>query len=232
MRRNAASDYRCDRKGRHQPDQTDPFRSRTCRHADSGALPQPIAARKRARRDRTRQHSRPRNRRAAMAGVTHVVHLATCKETPETVMDVTVKGMFWLLEASAPARHPAVHPDRRRCRRSAISSIGIRCPVTETTAAYGLSRLLRALQSAGRGDARHSMDPIWIERLLPARAVDHGEGRLPLPALVRRRCVRRAATGTTWSAPRKSRSRMRKTRHDPGDAGCRRASRCSATSSM
>jgi nucleoside-diphosphate-sugar epimerase len=35
----------------------------------------------------------------AMAGVTHVVHLATCKETPEIVMDVAVKGMFWLLEA-------------------------------------------------------------------------------------------------------------------------------------
>ncbi len=36
---------------------------------------------------------------AAMEGVTHVVHLATCKEIPEDVMDVTVKGMFWLLEA-------------------------------------------------------------------------------------------------------------------------------------
>ena len=36
--------------------------------------------------------------RAAMAGVTHVLHLATCKETPEQVMDVTVKGLFWLLE--------------------------------------------------------------------------------------------------------------------------------------
>jgi len=35
----------------------------------------------------------------AMADVTHVVHLATCKEVPETVMDVTVKGLFWLLEA-------------------------------------------------------------------------------------------------------------------------------------
>lgn len=35
----------------------------------------------------------------AMEGVTHVVHLATCKEIPETVMDVTVKGLFWLLEA-------------------------------------------------------------------------------------------------------------------------------------
>ena len=36
--------------------------------------------------------------REAMRGVTHVVHLATCKETPEDVMDVAVKGLFWLLE--------------------------------------------------------------------------------------------------------------------------------------
>jgi UDP-glucose 4-epimerase len=34
----------------------------------------------------------------ALAGVTHVVHLATCKETPDDVMDVTVKGLFWLLQ--------------------------------------------------------------------------------------------------------------------------------------
>ncbi|CCF00007.1 NAD-dependent epimerase/dehydratase family protein [Sinorhizobium fredii] len=34
----------------------------------------------------------------ALGGVTHVVHLATCKETPDSVMDVTVKGLFWLLE--------------------------------------------------------------------------------------------------------------------------------------
>ncbi len=36
----------------------------------------------------------------AMKDVTHVVHLATCKEIPQMVMDVTVKGMFWLLEAA------------------------------------------------------------------------------------------------------------------------------------
>jgi nucleoside-diphosphate-sugar epimerase len=43
----------------------------------------------------------------ALADVTHVVHLATCKETPDDVMDVTVKGLFWLLEefrASPSAR--------------------------------------------------------------------------------------------------------------------------------
>jgi UDP-glucose 4-epimerase len=34
----------------------------------------------------------------AMEGVTHVVHLATCKDTPDQIMDVAVKGLFWLLE--------------------------------------------------------------------------------------------------------------------------------------
>lgn len=34
----------------------------------------------------------------AMADVTHVFHMATVKETPEAAMDVSVKGMFWLLE--------------------------------------------------------------------------------------------------------------------------------------
>lgn len=42
--------------------------------------------------------SRQEDVRRAMDGVTHVLHLATCKETPDSVMDVTVKGLFWLLE--------------------------------------------------------------------------------------------------------------------------------------
>lgn len=36
--------------------------------------------------------------RAAMSGITHVIHCATCKETAEDIIDVTVKGLFWLLE--------------------------------------------------------------------------------------------------------------------------------------
>lgn len=36
---------------------------------------------------------------AAMRGVTHVFHMATVKEDPVQAMDVSVKGMFWLLEA-------------------------------------------------------------------------------------------------------------------------------------
>jgi nucleoside-diphosphate-sugar epimerase len=35
----------------------------------------------------------------AMAGVTHVVHMAAVKESPDLAMDVSVKGMFHLLEA-------------------------------------------------------------------------------------------------------------------------------------
>jgi UDP-glucose 4-epimerase len=37
--------------------------------------------------------------KSVIPDVTHVIHLATCKESPEDVMDVTVKGLFWLLEA-------------------------------------------------------------------------------------------------------------------------------------
>jgi nucleoside-diphosphate-sugar epimerase len=37
---------------------------------------------------------------AAMTGVTHVLHLATSKESPDTIMDVAVKGLFWMLEAA------------------------------------------------------------------------------------------------------------------------------------
>jgi UDP-glucose 4-epimerase len=36
----------------------------------------------------------------AMDGVTHVLHLATVKEIPTEIMDVAIKGMFWLLEAA------------------------------------------------------------------------------------------------------------------------------------
>jgi nucleoside-diphosphate-sugar epimerase len=40
----------------------------------------------------------PDDVRRAVEGVTHVVHLATCKETPQDIMDVAIKGLFWLLE--------------------------------------------------------------------------------------------------------------------------------------
>jgi UDP-glucose 4-epimerase len=39
-----------------------------------------------------------------MQDVTHVLHLATSKETPESIMDIAVKGLFWLLEASRTSK--------------------------------------------------------------------------------------------------------------------------------
>jgi nucleoside-diphosphate-sugar epimerase len=35
----------------------------------------------------------------AIDGVSHVLHLATSKESPDSIIDVAIKGMFWLLEA-------------------------------------------------------------------------------------------------------------------------------------
>jgi nucleoside-diphosphate-sugar epimerase len=40
----------------------------------------------------------------AVEGISHVVHLATCKETPDEIMDTTVKGLFWLLEECRESR--------------------------------------------------------------------------------------------------------------------------------
>ena len=34
----------------------------------------------------------------AICDVTHVLHLATSKESPDTIMDVAIKGLFWMLE--------------------------------------------------------------------------------------------------------------------------------------
>ncbi len=40
----------------------------------------------------------------AMKDITHVVHLATTKEDPETIIDVAIKGLFWLLESCRKAK--------------------------------------------------------------------------------------------------------------------------------
>lgn len=42
--------------------------------------------------------------REAMRDVTHVVHLATCKETPEDVVSVAVGGLFWMLEEARSSK--------------------------------------------------------------------------------------------------------------------------------
>jgi nucleoside-diphosphate-sugar epimerase len=100
---------------------------------------------------------------AAMTGVTHVVHLATCKEMPEIVMDVTVKGLFWLIEAFR------ANPEARRFLLiggdAAVGHFHHRHdgPVTEATphraypGAYALSKVLEEVMLAQAG-IQHGLD--------------------------------------------------------------------------
>ena len=64
-----------------------------------GAVPQPRARAGPAPRGLTGSIDQRAAVDRAVDGVTHVLHLATSKETPETIMDVAIKGLFWLLEA-------------------------------------------------------------------------------------------------------------------------------------
>jgi UDP-glucose 4-epimerase len=94
---------------------------------------------------------------AAMPGVTHVVHLATCKEMPELVIDVTVKGLFWLIEAFR-----ASPTARRFLLIGGDAGVGHfhhrhDGPVTETTphraypGCYALSKVLEEVMLAQAG---------------------------------------------------------------------------------
>ena len=85
---------------------------------------------------------------SAMAGVTHVIHMATVKEDPEQAMDVSVNGMFWLLEAfrASPVAEQfmLIGGD---CTVGHIS-VGYDAPITETSprrpypGVYALSKVL------------------------------------------------------------------------------------------
>ena len=97
---------------------------------------------------------------SAMPGITHVLHCATCKETPDDVMDVTVKGLFWLLEecrTSADIQTVYSHRWRRRAGTFLLSSS---LASHRTTKARRVSRLLCALQSSRRSDAGAIFHPV------------------------------------------------------------------------
>ena len=152
-----------------------------------------------------------------MAGVTHVLHLATCKETPEAIMDVAIKGLFWLLEAcrSSPTF-------RQLVLIGGDASVGpLRpCPPhprDRDPEAQRLSGLLRAVEGPRRGHAGAVLRPIRPERLLPPRSLDHGEGRFQVPALFRRGRFRRPPL----ARPRRSREgrRIREGAGHSRDAG-------------
>lgn len=96
-------------------------------------------------------------RAAVASGVTHVVHLATCKETPDDVMDVTVKGLFWLLEEFRASPHA-----QRFVLIGGDAAIGHfhhrhPAPITEATpymaypGCYALSKVLEEVMVAQAG---------------------------------------------------------------------------------
>jgi len=118
----------------------------------------------------------------AMAGVTHIVHLATCKETPDDIMDVAVKGLFWLLEQAresatferfvlvggdaavghfvykhpAPITESAPHTAYQGCY--ALSKVLEEVMLEQYQIAYGLSgTCLRAPWIMDRDDFRYSL---------------------------------------------------------------------------
>ena len=117
-----------------------------------------------------------------MQGVTHVVHCATCKETEDLVMDVTVKGLFWLLEECRSSStfqqfvliggdaalghffYPHPVPVTEQQRHSAYPGC------------YALSKVLEEVM----------LEQYYVqyrpERLLPQGSVDHGEGRFQILA--------------------------------------------------
>ena len=121
------------------------------------------------------------------------------RRRPTSIMDVAVKGLFWLLEA---CRHEpdvrAVHPDRRR-RRHGPLLLPAPDPGHRDAEAQRLSRLLRAVEGARGGDARAVLHPVRPQRLLPARAVDHGEGRLQATSCRSATTCSAARAGATWS---------------------------------
>ena len=88
-----------------------------------------------------------------MHGVTHVVHLATCKETPDAGDGRDRQGPVLALRGVPRlARRTQLRPDRRRRRRRPLP-LRARRARHRGDAAPRLSRLLRALQSSRRGDA-------------------------------------------------------------------------------
>ena len=84
-----------------------------------------------------------------------------------------------------------VHPDRRRCRRRPFLLPPRRARSPKKTphmaypGCYALSKVLEEVMLEQFGIQYDT------QRLLPARAVDHGEGRFQIHAVVRRRRVRR-----------------------------------------
>ena len=112
---------------------------------------------------------------------------------------------------SAEPYRPPVYSHRRRCRDRSFP-LSPRRANYRRCAAPGVSGKLRIIESSGRGDAGAVRHPIRHQRLLSSRAVDHGEGRLQVHAVVRRRRVRRAGLEDPGPGSRREALRQRRDR--------------------
>src|SRR5262249_53203006 len=96
----------------------------------------------------------------AVDGVTHVLHLATSKETPDTIMDVAVKGLFWLLEAcrASPAfRQFILIGGGARKGHFFFPPPG---PVTEAHPHHAHPRCYPPSHGLGGGEGGHDRNPV------------------------------------------------------------------------
>ena len=125
----------------------------------------------------------------AMSDVTHVIHMAAVKESPDLAMDVSVKGMFLLLEAFRASS--AAHQFILIGGDCSVGHIFHRYegPVTEELASPCVSGMLCFDESHRRGNAGTISNPVWNQRLLPACPVDHGKRRFSICNDLRRRPV-------------------------------------------
>ncbi len=166
-----------------------------------------------------------------MQGVSHVLHCATCKETPDDVMDVTVKGLFWLLEECRAS--PTFQQFILIGGDAALGHFFYQHPVPVTeqqkhTAYPGCYALSKVLEEVMLEQYFVQYDLIGV---LPARTVDHGEGRFQILAFFRRGRFWRAALAgprRIGSSPTTYHARISAV---PRDARSRTACRSSATSS-
>ena len=132
-------------------------------------------------------------------GIRHMCCISRREGDAGIVMDVAVKGLFWLLEACR------ISPTFQQFiliggdNSLATSCIRTRSPSPRPRGTL-LPGLLRAIQGAGGSDSGAVLHSIWTRRVLPARPVDHGEGRFPVSAFVWRRRVWRAKMARSCGA--------------------------------
>ena len=119
----------------------------------------------------------------AMQDVTHVVHLATCKEIPEDVMDVAVKGLFWLLETARLSES-----FQRFVLIGGDAGMGHFVyphpqPVVESQTWSPIQAATLYPKYSGMY-ARTILYAIRLRWLLSSGAMDYGEGRFPLQPIL------------------------------------------------